>query len=96
MGSFSFLSRGHEVVDPIVLEVVLVGVETLWFGNNFNFPIIVRCTSIGGNDSSLEVGMHEVSATIILDSLRLLLVCALLALVNGRSVEHLLCRCLQW
>ena len=96
MGSFSFLSRGHEVVDPIVLEVVLVGVETLWFGNNFNFPIIVRCTSIGGNDSSLEVGMHEVSATIVLDSLRLLLVRTFLALVNGRSVEHLLCRCLQW
>ena len=89
MASFRLLSRVHKVVDPIVLEVEFVRVEAFRLGDHFYLLVVVRSTSISCNNSSFEVGMHEVCTAVVLDGLLLFLMRAFLALDNLCAVELL-------
>lgn len=92
----SLPSRVHEVVDPVVLEAELVRTETLWLRDDLDLLVVVRSASIRGNDSPLEVRVHEVRAAIVLDGLLLLSFGHPLTLGDGSAVELLKGRLLDW
>lgn len=92
----SLPSRVHEVVDPVVLEAELVRTETLWLRDDLDLLVVVRSASIRGNDSPLEVRVHEVRTAIVLDGLLLLSFGRPLTLGNGSAVELLKGRLLDW
>ena len=79
----------HQVINPIVLEMILIRIETFRLGDDFNLLVIVRSASVCSNNSPFKVGMHEVRTTIVFDSLLLLLLCTLLTLGNRCIVKLL-------
>lgn len=64
-------TRLHQVIHPIILESIAVGVKSLWFRNQLHFFVVVGSSSIGGNHSSLEIGVLKVGTRVV--NLRLLL-----------------------
>jgi len=56
----------HQVLDPIVLEVIAVRIESLRLCDDLNLLIVVRSSTVGCDDSSLKVGVLEVSARVVL------------------------------
>ena len=58
-------TRLHQVIDPIVLEVVRGRVKTIRLRDKLHFLVIVRSPSICSNDSSFEVGMLKVDSRIV-------------------------------
>ncbi len=75
-----------QVVHPVVLEGIAVRVEAFRFGYQLDFLIVVGCSAVSGNDSSLEVRVLEVGTTVVNRRLLLALLAVALALLLGRGV----------
>jgi len=58
-------TTAHDLLHPVVLEGVLIGIEAFLLGDHLNFTVVVRRSSIGGNDSSFKVSVLEVSAIVV-------------------------------
>ena len=80
MAIFFLGSRIHEVIHPVVLELILVWIKSIGLSDHFDLLVVVRCPAIRSNDCSLKVSVHEVCTTVFLDGLSLFFVGALLAL----------------
>ena len=84
-------ARLHQVIDPIILEVVRGRVKTIRLRDKFHFLVIVRRPSICSNDSSFEVGMLKVDSRIVNIGFLLLSVSLLRSFSFAplhRSIEH--------
>jgi hypothetical protein len=78
------VSTLHQILDPVVLKAIAVGIKAIWIGDHFNFPIVVRGSSIGGYHSPLKVSMSEVCSIVIPQKSVVLLLLRL-----GDAVLHL-------
>mmetsp|Transcript_2939 Transcript_2939/g.3472 ORF Transcript_2939/g.3472 Transcript_2939/m.3472 type:complete len:224 (-) Transcript_2939:5779-6450(-) len=83
-------SASHQVIDPVVLESLRVGVEAFRFGNELHLLIVVGSASIGGDDSPLKVGVLEVRPSLVVDRRLLLPALAVVAgaLLRRRDLVH--------
>ena len=72
MTVFFLRTRIHQMVHPVVLELVFIGIKSFRLCDNFHFLVVVWSATISGNNSPLEICMHKVSTAVFLYSLGLL------------------------
>lgn len=61
------VATSHKVLDPVVLKTIAIWIEAIRISDNFYLTVVVWCSTIGGNNSPLKVGMLEVGTIIVLE-----------------------------
>ena len=85
--TLTLLATLHQVVHPVVPEVVGAGIEAFRLGDHLYLLVIVRSSSICSNDSPLKVSMLEVGTRVV-DRLALSLPASLARFAGSRAFEH--------
>ena len=77
----SLLLALEHLVDPVVLEGVLIGVKPFWLRDNLHLLVVVRGASVRTNHGLFKVRVLEVGAGVLHHRL---IVLSLLAIVLAR------------